>query len=173
MEDLIEIHIETSIVPLHEVPSFDLETRSEDRAPLILIVDDEPLIVDTLAAIISRTGYRTLRAYGGKMALQLALVARPDLLISDVCMPDLDGPSLAMCVVDSLPRCRVLLASGHATRHALDATREAGHNFTLLQKPIPPAEMLRHIYLALNTPTEDYDAAPKSNGFFFQFQQAY
>ncbi len=141
--------IKTRILPLHEAPSADLETSSQREPALILIVDDEPLIADTLTAIVARMGYRTLRAYSGKRALQLALLAHPDLLITDVFMPDLDGPSLAVCIVTRLPRCRVLLVSGHATREQLAAAREAGHDFTLLQKPVPPAEMLHHIQVAL------------------------
>jgi CheY-like chemotaxis protein len=166
-------YIATQIVPLHEVPPSDMEAFSGGQAPLVLIADDEPLIVDTLAAILGRVGYRTLRAYGGKMALQLAMVARPDLLVSDVCMPDLDGPSLALCILDRLPRCRILLSSGNATHKALSAAREAGHDFTLLRKPVHPADMLRQIYIALNPPPQEDDLDARSNGFFLQFQQAF
>jgi CheY-like chemotaxis protein len=117
----------------------------------VLVVDDEPLVADTLAMILSRAGYMTVKAYGGPSALELACSIRPALLISDVAMPEMNGVELAMAVVKHSPDCGILLFSGHATERDLAPAREAGHDFTLLPKPIHPAEMLEHVSRSLHS----------------------
>jgi DNA-binding NarL/FixJ family response regulator len=62
----------------------------------------------------------------------------PDLLISDVAMPQLSGFDLALQVKAHVFDCKILLFSGHAaTAHLLDQAQEHGHNFTLLSKTRP------------------------------------
>ncbi len=57
----------------------------------ILVVDDEPNIVDILDENLSREGYTILKAYDGAAALQLALDEDPDLILLDCMLPRLDG----------------------------------------------------------------------------------
>ncbi|NLB09264.1 MAG: response regulator transcription factor [Clostridiales bacterium] len=57
----------------------------------ILVVDDEPYIVDILDENLSREGYTILKAYDGAAALQLALDEDPDLILLDCMLPRLDG----------------------------------------------------------------------------------
>jgi CheY-like chemotaxis protein len=57
----------------------------------VLIVDDEPAILETLASVLEDEGYRCLRAEDGKEGLAAVAQERPDLVISDVMMPGLDG----------------------------------------------------------------------------------
>ncbi len=88
-----------------------------------------------------------LTAYDGEHALELAEVAPPDLLLSDVMMgPGMDGTELAIALIELCPQCKVLLFSGHAaTRDLLEKARAGGHNFTLLNKPLHPADLLARI----------------------------
>ena len=58
---------------------------------IILIVDDEAPIRDLLAAVLSDVGYRTVIARHGRQALELVAHERPDLIISDLMMPVLNG----------------------------------------------------------------------------------
>src|SRR5919199_1132198 len=60
----------------------------------VLIIDDEAPIVDLLTDIVEERGHVALRANNGVMGLALARAARPDLIISDVMMPLLDGYAL-------------------------------------------------------------------------------
>lgn len=139
------------IVLLSEVPTGELrETLIEhdDRkteGPIILVVDDEPFVADTLAAILSHSGYIALTAYSGATALELVRSIHPALMISDVAMPKMNGIELALAVVKSSPECGVVLFSGHATAADLAPAREDGYDFTLLSKPVHPAEMLKHV----------------------------
>lgn len=59
--------------------------------PLILIAEDEAEIADILDAYLTRDGFRTVRAENGRVALDLHLSLRPDLVLLDVKMPLLDG----------------------------------------------------------------------------------
>ena len=61
---------------------------------MILVVDDEEPVVDLLTDILEDQGYRVLTAHNGRVALQLAQEQHPDLIISDVMMPYLDGIEL-------------------------------------------------------------------------------
>jgi two-component system response regulator AdeR len=58
---------------------------------LVLIAEDDDEIAVILTAYFSRGGFRTLRAQDGRQALDLHLSARPDLVLLDVQMPDIDG----------------------------------------------------------------------------------
>src|SRR6185437_10338972 len=135
------------IIPLNEVPSARYVPEMDRQKPLALVVDDERVIADTLSIILSKNGFATMTAYNAAQALELASAATPDLLLSDVMMdPGMDGTELAMKLVERCPGCKVLLFSGHsATRDLLEKSRSAGHDFTLLSKPLHPADLLARL----------------------------
>jgi len=114
--------------------------------PLILIVDDESVIADTLAMILNQSGYSCIAVYDAASALEVVRVTPPQLLISDVVMPGLNGIDLGVEVRGLVPDCRVLLFSGQAaTVDLLGDPKYAVHNFVLLNKPVHPRELLSHI----------------------------
>lgn len=61
----------------------------------ILIVDDEPPIVEVLKFNLEKDGYKTIEAYDGEQAVEMALTAKPDLILLDVMLPKMDG--LTVC----------------------------------------------------------------------------
>lgn len=65
-----------------------------EALPLILIVDDEVAIAETLAELVSELGYASLVAYNGQQALTAARERWPSLVITDLMMPVLDGAHL-------------------------------------------------------------------------------
>jgi DNA-binding NtrC family response regulator len=133
------------VIPIDQTPKRDV-THIGNR-PLILIVDDERVIADTLSAILFQSGFQTMTAYNAEAALELARSTPPDLLISDVVMPGMSGINLAITITEVLPRCKVLLFSGQAaTVDLLETARRSGHDFTTLTKPIHPTDMLRRIH---------------------------
>ncbi len=112
----------------------------------ILIVDDEQLIADTLAVILRGCGYQVMVAYEAHGALHQCESVIPDLVISDVVMPGMNGVDLAVAIRERYPFCKVLLFSGQATsRDLLEGARERGYNFDLLQKPVHPNDLLAKI----------------------------
>ncbi len=60
----------------------------------ILIIDDEPTIIEVVAEVLADEGYETLTATGGRDALHLLAAQRPDLMLLDLYMPDMSGLDL-------------------------------------------------------------------------------
>ena len=77
----------------------------------ILIVDDEPSIRDVLATVLTDAGYSVQTAANGHIALQIIDVAPPDLIITDVMMPHLDGWALLDHAHERNPSLPVILMS--------------------------------------------------------------
>jgi CheY-like chemotaxis protein len=118
------------------------------RRPLsrIYIVDDEKIIAMTLATILSQSGFRTEAFTNPLNALEKARSQAPDLLLTDVVMPEMSGIDLAIQVREICPDCRILLFSGQAaTSDLLDVARAQGHEFNILSKPVHPTDLLAAI----------------------------
>jgi CheY-like chemotaxis protein len=111
--------------------------------PKILVADDEPVIADTLAIILTQAGYEATAVYGGKQAVEVSAWFCPDILVSDVIMSDLNGIDAAVAIHNHQPTCKVVLISGQAaTGDLLDTARADGHNFEILAKPVHPRDLL-------------------------------
>jgi CheY-like chemotaxis protein len=109
----------------------------------IIVVDDEPVIADTLVDILNGEGYRAVAASDGASALKWAAMIQPDAVISDVMMPDLNGIDTAREIVKLLPQCRIILFSGHAgSTELLNKARMEGFEFEVLAKPVNPDRLL-------------------------------
>src|SRR6202453_1319420 len=79
-------------------------------------------------------------------ALAAARFESPDLVISDVAMPDISGIDLAIQMRAQYPRCKILLFSGQATPlDLLEGASAQGYDFRLLLKPVHPSEFLYEI----------------------------
>ena len=110
---------------------------------LILVVDDEISIVDLLSMVLEGAGYQVTKAYNGQEALDCLASARPDVVISDVMMPVLDGRELCRRM-QADPRSRsipVVLMSAIHPVHNLTGCNCAA----LLKKPFKFNEMLQII----------------------------
>jgi DNA-binding response OmpR family regulator len=115
-------------------------------APLVYVVDDEEVIAATLAAILKSSGFVARPFVDPLEALLAAEFQEPDLLITDVMMPQLNGVDLGVQFKAIHPRCKVMLFSGQAsTMDLLKDARGNGHNFELLTKPVHPKELLTAI----------------------------
>ena len=115
-----------------------------DKAkPKVLVADDERVIADTLAIILNQAGYEASAVYSGNDAVAQAQAIRPDLLISDVIMPDMNGIDAAIKIRKLVPTCKILLFSGQAaTADLLENARLQGHEFEILAKPVHPQDLL-------------------------------
>lgn len=114
--------------------------------PQVFVVDDEPAIASSLAAILEMNGFSAKFFTSPVAALAAARGKSPDLLISDVEMPGLSGLDLAIQMKAQYPTCQVLLFSGRpSSMDLLDAARVRGHDFDLLMKPVPPLQFLTEI----------------------------
>jgi CheY-like chemotaxis protein len=113
---------------------------------IVYIVDDEPVIATTLALILRQCGFVALSFTDPLEALNRARSDEPDLLITDVLMPNLSGVDLALQIEEICPNCKILLFSGKAvTADLLHEARKKGHHFHVLSKPIHPKDLLQGI----------------------------
>ena len=107
------------------------------------MVDDERVIADTLAIILNQNGFDAAAVYTGTAAVERAKTTKPELIISDVIMPDMNGIEAAIQIRKFLPACKILLFSGQAaTADLLESARQQGHEFEILAKPVHPADLL-------------------------------
>jgi DNA-binding response OmpR family regulator len=155
-------------VPLSEIRLTATQQQGAPQ-PVVLVVDDEQIIADTLAAILSKSGYTALTAYDGAAALETADLIPPQMMITDVGMPGMSGIELAIAIRKAIPDCKVLLFSGQAsTAELLEIARDAGYEFEALSKPIHPTELLARISKCLTGPVRD---TPESWSFLRRAQR--
>jgi len=146
-------------VPLRELSASTLAGKAEPYRPVILVVDDESMIADSLTDILKRSGYAAISAYDGEAALETALVMPPEMLISDVVLPGMNGIELAITVRRIFPDCKVILSSGQSSTARLLASADcAAHQFLFLNKPVHPRELLDRVSDSLRGRTNS-DAA--------------
>jgi PAS domain S-box-containing protein len=113
----------------------------------ILVVDDEPEILRVFTLILNAAGYDVLKASTGEHGLQLAREKRPDLVLLDVLLPDLNGVEVCKQIKGD-PDLRdvfVVLVSGGATNTASKVEGlESGADDYMI-KPLKPEELLARI----------------------------
>ncbi len=119
-------------------------TTLEREIGTIFVVDDEEMITSSLGQILGREGFDVFGFTNPLKALEHMETVGPDLLISDVMMPQLNGIELAIQTRIVRPDCRILLFSAAAPEWGRRASAD-GHDFRLLQKPVHPAMLLREI----------------------------
>jgi len=102
--------------------------------PHILIVDDEPNVLRVLGALLEKRGYVTSRASSGEEALALVRAQDPDLVVTDLRMPGIDGLQLLQRMRESFQEIPVVLLTAHGTiEAAVEAMKWGAHDF--LTKP--------------------------------------
>lgn len=112
----------------------------------VLVVDDERTIADTLAVILNRAGFQASAVYSGTEAVEVAKSVKPDLIISDVFMPDMNGVEAMILIRGFLPRCKILLFSGNAaTVDLLESAHARGYQFEILAKPVHPQDLIARL----------------------------
>jgi DNA-binding NtrC family response regulator len=112
----------------------------------VFVVDDEFIIASTLAMILRQNHFEATYFTDPLQALEAARANAPDLLITDVVMPELSGIDLAIQIRKDAPKCRVLLFSGQAsTANLFEAARADGYEFEVLTKPVHPSDLLKKI----------------------------
>ena len=112
----------------------------------VLVIDDEIAIADSLTEILNVSGYDAFAFYNGDDAIEFARRHCPDLVISDVIMPKLNGVDTVLSIRKLCPATRILLFSGQAgTAEILQKAHAKGHQFELLPKPIHPDALLKKL----------------------------
>jgi CheY-like chemotaxis protein len=113
----------------------------------VLVVDDDPAVRETTAALLGELGYDVYEAASGEEALE-ALACEPpiDVMLTDVVMPVMTGPELARRARASYPGLPVVFISGYSDPEALVG---AGEFANLVRKPARPDVLVQAIEGAL------------------------
>jgi two-component system nitrogen regulation response regulator NtrX len=117
--------------------------------PSVLIVDDEPSILQTLSGLLSDEGFEVSTAVNGYEALKIIDAESPDLVLLDIWMPGIDGIETLKEIKKDNPHIQVIIITGHGTiETAVRATKLGA--FDLIEKPLSIDKIILAINNALN-----------------------
>ena len=125
-------------------------------AKKILVVDDDPDLVETTSIILKSKHYDVVAAYGGVEGLEKARTEKPDLIVLDVMMPDKDGYTVckelkADAALQAIPILLLTAVVSHisTTRysHQMGMETEADD---YMDKPVDPNELVKRVELLLS-----------------------
>ncbi len=115
----------------------------ETQRPRILIIDDEPALLDLLGAMLAEQGYEILRADSGRLGLDLYRSANPDLMLIDLLLPDISGFEILKRISAEDEETGLVVISGAGSLDSvIDALRRGAWDF--LTKPFPSLELVVH-----------------------------
>ena len=121
----------------------DPDSRTSQKKKKIIVVDDDAIIAESLADILNGEGFETTAVFSGPDAINRARAIKPDIIVSDVVMPEMSGIEAAKSIREFLPQCRVILFSGQAlTNDLLAEARAQGYKFEMLAKPVNPNSLI-------------------------------
>jgi two-component system response regulator HydG len=115
-------------------------TTAADK-PLVLVVDDETGILETLGILLKNAGFRVQTALGGKLGIEMLESAHPDIVLTDVRMPNVGGLELLSAVRQTDADLPVILMTAQADlRSAIQAVNAGA--FYYIQKPFVNDELI-------------------------------
>jgi len=114
--------------------------------PTLLVIDDEQTVLDTVRRIAVRAGFEVLTCASGTEGIEASRSAKPDLVMVDLRMPDLDGLHVLRAIHQADPACRMVLMTGYASvETAVEAIKIGAMDY--LSKPL---DVVRVEQLLLN-----------------------
>ena len=118
----------------------------------ILVVEDDPQVLEIVSSVLSDHGHRVLTASDPEQALALVRdhLGELDLVLTDVMLPGMDGRRLAESLVSMRPNLAVLYMSGHS-RDILARQGPLERGIELLPKPFQPQELLEKVRAVLDS----------------------
>jgi PAS domain S-box-containing protein len=123
----------------------------------ILIVDDDPHLLQALAHILEKEGYEVIQASNGKDALRLSQEQKPDLILLDVVLPDTDGASVCKQIKTSQATANIFVVLLSAIKTAPESRAvglETGADGYIV-RPISNRELLARLRLLLRLKQEE------------------
>jgi two-component system, OmpR family, response regulator len=114
----------------------------------VLVVDDEPSIADTIATALSYEGFEVTTAADGRAAIELIRDARPDLVVLDVMLPDVDGVSIARRLRAEGDETPILFVTARdAPSDRVEGLTAGGDDY--VTKPFTLAEVIARVHAIL------------------------
>ncbi|HYZ39253.1 MAG TPA: response regulator [Stellaceae bacterium] len=118
----------------------------------ILIIDDDSLVRDTLLRILQRKGYEVLVAADGRHGVQTYRRENPDLVITDLIMPEKEGLETIREIRSTRSDAKIIAISGGARLGNMDYLEMAGKlgASEIIAKPFDPSELITLVSRCLN-----------------------
>ena len=136
-------------IELHKGEISRVPTTEEARKlPTVLVVDDEPLLRTLMRLVLEEGGFHVLTAENGRDAMSVS-GSHPgeiDLLVSDVMMPGMDGPTLAEELLQKDPNLPVLFVTGSSDRLPM----HKNERFPYIEKPFNSGNLVLTVRKMLN-----------------------
>jgi len=116
----------------------------------ILVVEDQPVVLEAVREILESAGFCVLTTGSGAHAIQVESThpGTIHLLLSDVMMPDMSGPTVAQLLKKNRPDMRVMLMSGYAEGDMLILN----HGWHFIEKPFLSNALIERVNEVLHTP---------------------
>jgi DNA-binding NtrC family response regulator len=122
-------------------------TSSSASKPSVLVIDDEQGILDVIRILLNNNGFTAYTAHGGRAGIEQIQAIAPDIIISDIRMPDLSGTDVLTAAHAASPETPVILMTAQATlQSAMQAVNEGA--FYYIQKPFRNDELLAIVHRA-------------------------
>lgn len=117
----------------------------------VLIVEDEDILRTAYSKILSHEGYEVTEASNGKKALSLLAGHRPDLILLDILMPEMDGLEFLMTanLPKAYPHVKVIAFSNLSNQQKLDQMMKLGVVQNILKSNLSPKQLAHTVKLAL------------------------
>lgn len=122
--------------------------RNERRRTTIAVVDDEPLFADTVAEVLYAAGYGVETIENGHEALVRVLQTRPDLILLDIGLPDIDGMDLCHLFRQHAGNMPIIFLTAHRVPREMVAGLDAGAD-DYITKPCDLEVLLARVRAAL------------------------
>jgi CheY-like chemotaxis protein len=106
----------------------------------VMVVDDEPIVLKAVSELVEFLGHTVTKAQSGEEALDLLSEKRPDILLSDIRMPHMDGIRLIQEIRERDIHLPIVLMTGYAETYNLEDTFMAGAD-EYLTKPFKKEEL--------------------------------
>lgn len=122
--------------------------------PRILVIDDEPLVLSTVVTMLSREGFSVEEASDGEAAIAMIHRNPPDVVITDIFMPNRDGIEIIRELKRSCPRTKIIAMTGGGQTRMMEIVSAAeflGADH-VLHKPFERESLLAAMNAVLGTP---------------------
>jgi len=121
-----------------------METTATLKKHTVLVVDDDQQVLASISQVIGAHGYNVMTAENAEEALDRMERTRPDIVLTDIRMPGMDGIELAGKIHEGYPEIPVLIMTGYAELNvAVNAIKRGAFDFII--KPMDPDYLLHSI----------------------------
>jgi CheY-like chemotaxis protein len=122
-----------------------------NQKPLILVIEDSPSMREQMVRILDQSGYRTCQASSAIEAVGVARQQIPDLILTDIVLPGMDGATTASLLrdVEGFTNLPVILVSALSSEDLRQKKEDMGAT-DFLTKPFTPDELTRSVRRCLN-----------------------